>query len=378
MKFGPMKILVIHKVPPFNRGGAEQIIWRTAKRLAEEGHEIVFYSPTGSMDRDPPDISGIKFHWLSTSNTETRSQYEFFIKGASDYLSAFQSINPDLVYDNICPFPFHVAHFYGEVDVISKVHAIYRLDAITCKHHWPVKIGTILGEETYRLFSDELFVTNSKSTQERLSNIVDTDDNQIISNPIGIEPDDFNFCPDMGSDIVLSLSKLSPRKDIGTLLKAWKQVENEHSSAQLIIAGSGPLESELKSLAHELNLRRVNFEGFVSESRKHELLEKALIYTLPTLYEGFGISNLEAMASGCAVVSTNTWGVKDYLADGCNGIVIDKKSPNKLAKGILRLLNDRRLVKRLMRNGRETANLYTIQDSLDREVSIINRHVDSR
>lgn len=366
---------MIHKVPPFNRGGAEQILWRTAKRFAEEGHEIVFYSPTGNLDREPPDVQGIEFEWVSTSNTRTKSQLEFFVKGAIQYPSVFRSVDPDLVYDNICPFPFHIAHFYGDADLASKVHAIYRRDALTCKYHWAVKIGTILGEESYRTFSDELFITNSESTKRRLLKLVRKDKNDIEANPIGIDTSEFEFNLALESDTVLSLSKLNPRKNIGALLDAWVDVEATHPTAKLVVAGSGPLESKLRSRSADLGLSRVKFEGFVSEKRKQELLQTSLIYVLPTRYEGFGLSNLEAMASGCAVVSTDTWGVKDYLKHEEDGLAVEPKDPNQLSAAILRLLDDRELLRSVADSGRETASSYTMNESLEREVDIVNDYL---
>ena len=370
-----VRVIIIHKVPPFNTGGAERVVWKTAKKFASSGHEVIFFSPNSEMDREPPDIRGIDFRWIETTNDPTQSQLEFFLRGSVKYPEVFNSVNPDLIYDNICPFPFHIAHFYGNVPVMSKVHAVYRMDSFSCKHHPLVKVGTILGEETYRLFSDERFVTNSKSTNERLSSLVNNRRNEIIANPIGIDTSNFEFNIAAESDTVLCLAKLTPRKDVSSLLEAWTDVEEQCPSANLVIAGSGPLESELRKKADSLNLSNVEFKGYVSDEEKQQLLSSSLIYVLPTIYEGFGLSNLEAMASGCPVISTETWGVKDYLIDGQNGLLVEPKSPGQLASALLRLLNERELVKKLAATGKETADEFPIEKALNRELALAEEYV---
>lgn len=366
-----MRILIVNKRAPFEGRGAEQVIWKIAKRFASEGHEVLFFTGSPQDPGTMPNIDGIQFEFVETADAPSRGMVEFFLKGPLLYPRVYRTFVPDLIYDNPSPFPFHYAHLYGDALVVNKVHAIYRQLAFSCKDHPLVKLGTIFGEETYRLARGEYFITNSESTAERLSSLVDTDRNEIFVNPVGIDLSEFEFSMNQDSKTVLSLSKLNSRKDIGTLLEAWGQVEKENRSSELIIAGSGPLESELRNKAGEMDLSRVSFEGFVNEERKHELLRASLIYVLPTLYEGFGLSNLEAMASGSVVVSTDTWGVRDYLADGENGRLVPPEDPRALSDAITDLLEHPECTAELARAGRETAENYEMDKSLDREVEIL-------
>lgn len=166
---------------------------------------------------------------------------------------------------------------------------------------------------------------------------------------------------------VVTISKLSPRKRIDDLLRAWSTVEEHHPDATLTIAGSGPLEEDLHSLRDQLDLENVTFEGFVSEPRKLALLRQSAVFAAPTLYEGFGLSVLEAMASGCAVITSKTWGLKDFVEDGVNGVMIPPKSPQEFADKLCWLLKDSDSRKRIAQTGRETAEEYSMAASLDRE-----------
>jgi len=293
---------------------------------------------------------------------------EFFLRGLNRYRDTYRSFQPDIVYDNPSPFPFHAAHLIGDVPIINKVHAVYRSYAFDCKDHPLVKAGTLFGEESYRLFRGEHFITNSVSTATRLKKLVNTDKNELVANPIGINSDEFTFSVPDQSKHVLTISKLSPRKRVRDLLRAWNDVEEIHPDATLTIAGSGPLEAKLHSLRDNLKLQSVNFEGFVSESRKHKLLKQAAISAAPTLYEGFGLSVLEAMASGCTVVTSDTWGVKDFVNHGENGLMAQPKSPESFACELNYLLKNVDKRKKMARAGRETAEAYSMAASLDREL----------
>lgn len=369
-----MRILLVNKRAPFEGRGAEQVIWRIGKRFAEEGHRVRFFCPSPTTDAAIPEQAGIEFQFVDTSDDHTRSMIQFFLQGPLCYRRTYQEFQPDVVYDNPSPFPFHLAHVYGDAPVLTKVHAIYRRLAFDCKDHPFVQIGTILGEESYRFFRNDHFVTNSKSTAERLQSLVDTDRNKITENPIGIDPDRFDFnIPESGTG-VLTISKLSPRKRVSDLLRAWKCVEADYPEASLKLAGSGPLAGDLRALAKELGLDQVEFLGFVSESRKHQLLHDAAIFVSPTLYEGFGLANLEAMASGCAVVSTDTWGVKDYVVDGSNGLLVPPKSPKEVGRAVSRLLSKNEVRTRIAQSGGETATKYPMDRSLSKELAILDKH----
>jgi len=363
-----MRVLLVNKRAPFEGRGAERVIWEIGKRFAEAGHRVRFFCPTPISQSEVPKISGLDFEFVETSSEPPRGMIEFFLRGVWQYRNAYREYEADVVYDNPSPFPFHAAHIIGNVPIINKVHAVYRSYAFACKDHPLVKAGTILGEESYRLIRDEQFVTNSVSTATRLRKLVNTDQNELVANPIGIDAEEFTYSVPDQSKHVLSVSKLSPRKRIGDLLRAWTDVEAEHPDATLTIAGSGPLESELHSLRDRMDLQSVTFEGFVSETRKHELLQDAGVFAAPTLYEGFGLSILEAMASGSAVVTTDTWGVRDFVEHRNNGRMAPPKSPDRFGTELDSVLSNQTERKQYAETGRQTAESYSMAETLDREL----------
>lgn len=373
-----MRVLLLNKRAPFEGRGAEQVIWRIGKQFARAGNRVRFFCPTPTDDNAIPDVEGVDFTFVDTAESPTRGMIEFFLRGPWHYRDAYRAFEPDVVYDNPSPFPFHAAHVVGDAPVVNKVHAVYRSYAFDCKDHPLVKLGTIAGENSYRLFRGEHFITNSESTATRLRSLVDTAANELVANPIGIDAEAFEWVVPETSKQVVTVSKLSPRKRIGDLLQAWSTVERRHPDATLTIGGSGPLEDDLQALRDRLGLDTVRFEGFVSESRKHELLRQSAVFAAPTLYEGFGLSVLEAMASGCAVATSDTWGVKDFVEHGVNGVMAPPKSPNAFAEVLCRLLEDAAARERFARAGRDTAETYSMATSLDRELGYLESlHTES-
>jgi len=363
---------MINKRPPYINTGAESVLWEIAKKLVESGHSVTIFCATpanGEIENHPE----IDFRYVSTNGDPDRSMVEFFLKGPQKYPSVYCDVAPDIVYDNPSPFPFHLAHLYGDATKVTKVHAIYRRLAFSCKDHPLVKVGTAIGDELYRLFRGEIITTNSLSTAQRARQVFDTDSNSIIANPLGIDSRKFNFSPQPDKKHVLSLSELRTRKQIDVLIRAWQHVESAHPEAKLTVAGDGQKRDELETLAKDLDLNNITFEGWVTEERKHELFESAALYVLPTLFEGFGLSNLEAMASGCAVISTDTWGVKDYIQDGENGRLVPTKDFSALATAINSLLSNPSEIDRLATAGHETAGKYSIEESISREVQLLEQ-----
>jgi glycosyltransferase involved in cell wall biosynthesis len=129
--------------------------------------------------------------------------------------------------------------------------------------------------------------------------------------PIGIDsaPPDQQGRPRLKT--LLFLGRVHPKKDIPTLLRAWRAVEQQFDEWSLCIAGSdasyyapsGHL-SDVKSLARTLGLTRVMFAGDVHGQAKRELLQNVSLFVLPTKNENFGVAVAEALAHGVPAIVT--------------------------------------------------------------------------
>lgn len=369
-------ILFLNKAPPYRDSGAEKVVWETGKHLATNNWDVHYLCPLEVDERDPPVRENITFHNVFTPDSYLTGRAVYFLKGISPYRKLVKDLDPDLIYDNASPLMFVYAQLADPERVVTKVHSINGLQAFTNKPHIPTKIGTFLGDQFYRIKDGERILTVSESTKERLEERVRKNPDKITVVRNGIDVNAFNY-EFSANGPVLCLCMLTPRKNVATLLRAWNRLERDGVKRELLIAGDGPSRDRLEKLAASLGLENVKFKGHVSNEEKRELLEKAYCYVLPTRLEGLGLTNLEAMASGCAVVSTETFGVKDYLLHEENGLAVPVEADEALATAITRILESPSLGEELAESGRETVERdFRIEDAVRRERIALERFVE--
>jgi 1,4-alpha-glucan branching enzyme len=149
-----------------------------------------------------------------------------------------------------------------------------------------------------------------------------------------------------GGPILFTIGRLVHEKGIHVLLAAMPAVLARFPQARLIIAGTGPMQGELETLARPLGAA-VQFAGFVDGAAKWQLYRQAAVSVFPSLYEPFGIVALEAMAAGSPVVASRTGGLAETIRHGSNGLLVRPDSADALAKAICRLLAEPALAARL-------------------------------
>ena len=146
---------------------------------------------------------------------------------------------------------------------------------------------------------------------------------------------------------------VEPKKGLGVLLQAMDQLQRRHGSVpcRLLIVGDGPARRGLESLSENLGLSSsVVFAGMRRDvARVLPLLDA---FVLPSLYEGFGIAILEAMAAGKPVIATAVGGIPEFVKPGATGILVEPGNAGALADAIETLLADPDRARRLGANAR--------------------------
>lgn len=106
---------------------------------------------------------------------------------------------------------------------------------------------------------------------------------------------------------VLGLAASDPRKNVHALIRSFSKLKGEGTPLQLVLAGSGPKDSAVwQAEASRLNIRNdVRTPGFVSPTELVDLYNLAEFFVFPSLYEGFGLPVVEAMACGTPVIASN-------------------------------------------------------------------------
>jgi glycosyltransferase involved in cell wall biosynthesis len=147
------------------------------------------------------------------------------------------------------------------------------------------------------------------------------------------------------------VARLVPQKGHRYLLEALALAVPEEPSLRLLIAGQGPLREHLEAQARRLGLdRHVVFAGWRSDVAN--IMAALDLLVLPSLWEGFGLVLLEAMALQKPIVATRVSAIPEVVEDGVTGLLVPPADPAALAAAILRLARDRELGREMGRRGR--------------------------
>jgi glycosyltransferase involved in cell wall biosynthesis len=167
----------------------------------------------------------------------------------------------------------------------------------------------------------------------------------------GLPADAFPGADRLSAGYVLYAGGLTPRKNLMRLLEAYREVAREMEAPPLVLPGGESAHAgELREKARELGLEgQVVFPGYVAEAALPALYRGATAFVYPSLYEGFGMAVLEAMASGTPVVTSDRGGTAEVAGEAA--LLVDPESVEALAEALRRLLRDEGLRKELSGKG---------------------------
>ena len=139
---------------------------------------------------------------------------------------------------------------------------------------------------------------------------------------------------------ILHVSTIEPRKNLGRLLDAFKNLLNDFPDLKLVLVGKkGWLYDTFFQRLHALGLQDcVMFPGYVDEADLPAFYQLAEVFAFPSLYEGFGLGPLEAMACGTPVVSSNSSSLPEVVGEA--GLLIEPTDTAALFTALRRVLTD--------------------------------------
>lgn len=353
-----MKILFFHRWVGVHYGGTEDHVKNLAAEFLKRGHQVSLLTREG---RQLPDLSPEIKIWRVGRNF-----------GESDFS-----------YNHVIPLYWHTTLFMiksffflislrllrgQKYDVIS-VHFVTEA--------WVARIFRFLFKVPY-VFLLEGYTPLEAEMAKKADAVVAISQNlveQVFKNhgfrpqfiPVGVDGAKFNLTID-GAEarqrllggfqkLIISVGRIEPRKDYTSLLTAAQMIKSRGFSYRFLIVGEGIDRAKILRLIEAENLNQeVVMLGAVTDREKAQLYRAADLFVLSTLYEGFGIVFVEAMACGLPVVSTRVGAVPEVVGDA--GILVESKNPNSLAETIIKILSDDNLYKQLRSKALVTAGNY--------------------
>lgn len=167
---------------------------------------------------------------------------------------------------------------------------------------------------------------------------------------------------------VLYAGNIKPHKNLERLIEAFhllRQRPDMHEVQLLIIGDEISKYATLRRAVHRHKLHKhVRFFGFVSDQTLAALYRLASVFVFPSLYEGFGLPPLEAMASGTPVITSNVSSLPEVVGDAA--LMIDPYEPEAIADAMQRVLDDEALRADLSRRGLARAREFSWERSVAR------------
>ena len=164
---------------------------------------------------------------------------------------------------------------------------------------------------------------------------------------------------ELPAKFILSVGTVQPRKNIEALISAFALLRADFPDHYLVLAGGTGWKSEgLKAFINGKGLEgKVHLTGYVDQDDLPALYNLAEVFAFPSLYEGFGLPVLEAMACGIPVVTSNTSCLPEIAGDAA--ILVDPGKVEEIAQGIGQLLSSAELRNQCREKGLERVKLFT-------------------
>jgi glycosyltransferase involved in cell wall biosynthesis len=178
-------------------------------------------------------------------------------------------------------------------------------------------------------------------------------------------------------EFVLYAGNVKPHKNLERLIEAFDIVRKRGlDHLKLVLIGDDISKyAALRRAVHQHQLHKyVRFLGYLPEETLAVMYRLAGVFVFPSLYEGFGLPPLEAMASGTPVVTSNVSSLPEVAGDAA--ILVDPYDPHAIAEGIHRVLTDEALRRDLRRKGLARAHQFSWEASV-RRVHDIYTEVDN-
>jgi glycosyltransferase involved in cell wall biosynthesis len=282
----------------------------------------------------PAEIEGATVHYVDGFETIGKARY---VVHARRVRTLIESLKPDLVHAlHLTSYGF-LAGLSGFQPTIVSVWGTDVLEAptLTPLHRWITRHALAR--------AGAITATGLRLAEATLPYVPEGKPVAVI--PYGVVLDLFAPSPRAlradGRVTIGAVSRLSPEKGFEYLLRAVKALGDRGVVLDVVLAGDGPSRAALERLADELGLRaRVEFLGAVRHEDVPDVLRRLDIFAMPSTWEGFGVSALEASAMGLPVVASDIHGIPDVVLAGETGLLVPPADVAALADAIARLAGD--------------------------------------
>ena len=226
------------------------------------------------------------------------------------------------------------------VPVVVTCHHTYRQQVRHIRSQFWKAIFIPFEKRTYRL-ADRI-VAVSEATKNALVEQYGISEDKVTVIHNAVDTSRFHPLEITGNQhSLLYIGRVDQRKGIEYLIRSMPLVVRTIPDAQLLVGGKGSCLEKMRSLVRELDLERnVTFLGFVPDDQLNTLYNQARCVVVPSIFEGFGITVIEALAAGTRVVGTEVDGIREILESGEYGRLVPYGDHQALADAVITELRE--------------------------------------
>lgn len=206
--------------------------------------------------------------------------------------------------------------------------------------------------DAYVMLSSRLF-----SSFKRITTLRHATKLKAINNPLTIQP---STNTEDKENICVFISQLVNEKGLDNLLHIWQLVERQENEWELVIVGDGPERTHIEDFIREQHVSRITLTGYQADVTPY--LRKASVYLMTSIFEGWGLTLVEAMAMGCVPLAFNSYAsARDIIDDGINGYLIKPFNIKAYAQKLLSLVQNPCLRQTMSQSTKRKSQEFSIE-----------------
>ena len=389
-------LTVTHNYPRFAGDPAGAFVARIAEGAAARGHEVEVIAPHAPGTAAQEQTAGLRLHRFRyapvalervayTGTLHGRTLLSpmaalafpgFLLAFARAVHSAVRRFAPDVIH----------AHWWLPAGLFASRSGVPYL--IT-SHGSDIRLlerGTLVRKVALPVFRRAARITTaSQFLADDIRRLLPSLKAEILVTPMPVDVTEFlkgSRAPKREPPRILYAGNLVASKGVDVLLRAVAELRRRGLACELKILGQGPAQADLQALAHSLGLAsHVTWAPFVSQDRMTDEYGASMVTVLPSRgrAEGLGLTLVEALLAGCAVVGTAAGGIPEVVIHEGTGLIARDGDPDDLASQIQRLLTDTPLRERLTRAGKDhVLRTFSPEATIERFLQIYNAVADNQ
>ena len=373
-----MKIYYIYTAL-VTKGGADRVIAEKANWLAEHGHDTAIITDT-QLGREPvfPLSPKVKLIDLAVDFSKEYGHsfpvrilmyYKLMYQYRKKMKALLRHDHPDIV----------ISTLGRDISFITKIRdgSIKIGEAHTTKHF--IRNFHLLEDKNILFkYLTKYFRWNMDRQVRKLDALVvltnqDKKDWEHLL-PVYVIPNSFPFYPEYPSTCenkqAIIVGRYNSAKGYNYLIDAWREVHKSYPEWIINIFGSGEYKEKVRKQINDYGLQDVVIMNDPTDNIMEEYL-KSSIYVMSSVFEGFAMVLLEAMACGLPCVSFDCpYGPRNVITDGEDGFLVDYLNSKALADSICKLIEDEGLRKQMGKNGRKNVLRYSRESIMPQWISL--------